>query len=176
MNVDARRYRSLVLQMRDEYGGRHGWKTQVAKRLGVTQPFITFIASGEREAGIDSIALARDRLGLRPEFFSDASLGDSPNYKDFVGRDPGDRPEVLRVVLDWRLHTEVGQTATAEEIAWAEGLSFRQPGGAALTPDIISSYLRSIRAERAGKVAAPSPISPDVPPNLRRISSSKAKR
>ena len=79
------RYKLLVEQLRNEVGGGFGWKAEVARRLGVAPSYVSKIAAGGAgEIGPTALARAQENLSLDGRFFGDASIGDAPNYTDFV--------------------------------------------------------------------------------------------
>lgn len=69
----AQRYRKLVLQLGDELGNRHGWKSSVARRLGVHPSYISKMVAGKiGDVGGDVIAKAMEALGVDASFFYEA--------------------------------------------------------------------------------------------------------
>lgn len=77
------RYRQLVERLGAECGNRYGWKTSVAKLLGVHPSHVSRILSGEQETvGRDAIARASERLNLDPEYFTSARDADWKEYRE----------------------------------------------------------------------------------------------
>lgn len=83
----SRRYAALLRQMLAEGMTQR----EVAAKLGVTQAAISFYVQGDRNAKPDKIEAAMRKLHLRAEFFNDPSIGDSPDYREFLGG--GERTE-----------------------------------------------------------------------------------
>jgi hypothetical protein len=87
----ARRYQALARQLIQEHGS-------IRAAAGVLRvPHTTFAehANGSKNAKQDSAENAVRRLRLDWRFFTDRSLGDNPNYKDFVGRQIVDYDEMV---------------------------------------------------------------------------------
>lgn len=65
-----RRFVALIERLRIEDGGGRGWRTRVAKRLGIHGPDLTKVISGKREVGYEMALRAVDRIGIpAAEFF-----------------------------------------------------------------------------------------------------------
>ncbi len=80
----ASRYRLLLKELEREYGGKHGWKTRAAERLGTDQAYVSRIWSRERTSvGLDIVERARAAMNLKYEFFHGPKTPSS--YHDFVG-------------------------------------------------------------------------------------------
>lgn len=84
----AARYRWLVEQIRDELGAAHGWKTEAARRLGVSDAYVGYIEAGERTARSKAISSAQKKLGLDFRYFHDPDLGERPAYQDHIVTGP----------------------------------------------------------------------------------------
>lgn len=84
LDLPQERYLLLVRQLRDEAGGRHGWKTAVGKRLGIRQSHVTQLDNGSKKPGLDIVTRAMESLDLHRDFFFAAIEGE-PDYRDFVG-------------------------------------------------------------------------------------------
>lgn len=83
----ARRYASLIRQLREELGETR-WRERVGRKLGVSGAMIGYVERGERGAGVESIEKAQERLGLDHHFFHDPALGDEPDYREHIVRGP----------------------------------------------------------------------------------------
>lgn len=81
--LGAKRFRALLRQLKSEHGS--GWQTEYAKRMGFKQPHLSDMLAG-KNVTLLSIEKAVRSMGIAREFFFDRSLGDSPNYRDFVGK------------------------------------------------------------------------------------------
>jgi transcriptional regulator with XRE-family HTH domain len=118
----ARRYAALVWQLADEMGQKYGWRSRVARKLGVSQPYISQIANGDRTGiGIKAIESAIKKLPLERDYFYGEHAG-TPHYSGFVPS---------------RVATAAAYPALDEFLATAEGK--------AITEDELE-FLRSYRA------------------------------
>lgn len=86
------RYLLLIAQMRAEHasangGSEWGWQTAVAKRLKITQSYLSKLAAAEgdeRSLGLEPLEHAIRKVGISPLFFFSA-FPTQPRYRDFVG-------------------------------------------------------------------------------------------
>jgi hypothetical protein len=105
----ARRYLRLIEELGFEEGApKHGWKSAVARRLGVDQSYVSRLLSRDRiSVGADSVEKAVTRLKIRRDYFDAAR--EPRSYKDYLGNEP--------VFAAWRdfLRTPVARTMTEEE-------------------------------------------------------------
>jgi len=84
-DLPSRRYRVLVEQLAGERGHRYGWKSEVARILGISAAYVNQIDAGKKaHAGAVSIGRALEALNLNERFFYDPTLGDAPSYTDHV--------------------------------------------------------------------------------------------
>jgi hypothetical protein len=79
----------LIDQLRADFvatnGGKdRGWQSAIAEKLGISQPFLSRMASREREVGVLPLELAIRKFGVAPAFFF-SSFPKPPNYRDFLG-------------------------------------------------------------------------------------------
>ena len=147
----AERYQALIEQLGDELGKPWGWKSAVARKLGVRQPYVGMILSGKRAGiGMDAVERAIARLGIRREFFF-GDFAETPHYRDFLKKKLKDsvvEPEqeipnsILRAIeyLGDRLSQETIDQAMA--VRWGEG----EPDDATAI-----TYLQGLEARRAGR-------------------------
>ena len=101
----SKRYLALIEQLADESGRAWGWKSKVAKRLGVTQPFVSLVINGDRGVGREAIEKAVESLSVDPSFF----FGDKPgHYPRFVRRTGASsiRPELAAYRATWEKNTK----------------------------------------------------------------------
>lgn len=78
----TRRFLELIDQLADEVGRTHGWKKQVAERLGVSQSYIPQLTKdASRSVRKESMLRAAKRLGIKVAFF-EAKKGE--HYRDFT--------------------------------------------------------------------------------------------
>lgn len=70
----AQRYLQLIEELGDEMKRVRGWKSEVSRRLGVDQSYISRLIDRERVSiGIDAVEEAVRRLRIRRDFFYDAA-------------------------------------------------------------------------------------------------------
>jgi hypothetical protein len=81
--LPAQRLRLFLAQYEQEFG--YGWQTRLAQLTGRHQTHLGRMAKGERGPGLDDVTAIVSELGVNERFFYDASLGDAPDYRDFVG-------------------------------------------------------------------------------------------
>jgi hypothetical protein len=158
--IESRRYRLLLAQMREEFeernGSDYGWKTEAAKRLGISQPFVTYLSAGEREASLESVKKASQLLRLRPEFFTDSSLK-APHYRDFIGPRDSEPGEPLPQITAYLAELEADGSPAHPDDA-RELLAIRVSVGAHL---LTRSAVRMMHDEAAARRRAekPAPLS-----------------
>lgn len=90
-DLPTRRYLTLIEQLGDELGRARGWKSAVARKLGVTPQYVNQLLSGKRDSvGHDVIKRAGERLGITPAFFfsEDAVDDRRANVPPAIGADP----------------------------------------------------------------------------------------
>lgn len=78
------RFAVFVNQYGDEQGQRHGWKSDLARKLKKTPSAVSQYAAGTLKADTDTVQLAAEVFGIDPSYFADPRLGESPDYKKFV--------------------------------------------------------------------------------------------
>lgn len=97
--MEAARFRLLLEQLRDE--GKT--QTQIAALVGIDQTLVSKIINGQRDAGLNSISKAAERLALDREFFF-AEVDGIPNYRDYLAasrsRPAASEPRVDREEAD----------------------------------------------------------------------------
>lgn len=72
----SQRYIDLVSELAEQLKHRRGWKSEVARRLGVHPSFVSRIAEGKVQSiGVDIIERAMERLGLPRSFFFEPDFG-----------------------------------------------------------------------------------------------------
>lgn len=105
----AARYVRLVQEIGRELGMRHGWKSEVARRLDVDQSYLSRLLSRERTSvGVEKIQQAVRRMRISHEYFY--GVKDPVTYRDYIVR--SEPPYAA-----WRefLDTELGRSMTADE-------------------------------------------------------------
>lgn len=137
------RYHALVVQLLAEPGAT---LESVGEKLGVTHATISLARSQKRGTGGKAILKAIRALEIDSNFFYDESLGESPDYRDFVGGRPESRierdDETLTAVEEF-LRSE--PRVTAEEAAL---LRDARLGSLDPTPAMIRALWLEMRAAR----------------------------
>jgi transcriptional regulator with XRE-family HTH domain len=87
------RFRSMVRQLLNEPGVT---QTSIAKRIDIDPSMITYALSRGRRVSITTIRRLGSAYGVQDRFFDDPGLGDSPDYRQFVGRPPASSSRVER--------------------------------------------------------------------------------
>lgn len=104
-----RRYLQLVEELGAEEGApAHGWTTAVARRLGISQSYLSRLSRRERVGvGPEIVDKAISRLRVRRAYFYDAR--EPASYKEYLGKEP--------VFQGWRdfIDSPVGQDVTEQE-------------------------------------------------------------
>lgn len=78
------RYQQLIEELGAEYGKAHGWKRQVADRLGISPAHLTRIRKGTRNVSLEAAVTAAVRVGFDPAYFSAGRADEELSYSDFV--------------------------------------------------------------------------------------------
>lgn len=164
MDLPSRRYALLVRQLAEERERKYGYKSQIARLLGVHPSYIRQIEDGEQRIGEHTIKRAVERLGLHPEYFTNEALGNEPSYRDFQIRPPAgpDRPVPAETGARARAaahalvaHAEqVSAAAAVADAAWFAEVHDLATHVLALEPvewslRIATGDIRSISEERA---------------------------
>lgn len=88
--LSAKRFQLLCQQILAEMRGRwgdgpkSGAITRAAEKLDIQQGHFSQIIAGLRWAKMETIVPAAERIGVDLAFFTDASLGDEPDYHRFL--------------------------------------------------------------------------------------------
>ena len=96
LRLQKERFMALLRQYQaeEEAAGRHhGWQTRLATAVGSRQSSISGLLR-EREPGPKLIEGAIEKMRVSRDFFTDPTLGKSPNYRDFIGKKPIAKPVV----------------------------------------------------------------------------------
>lgn len=136
--LGKRRFVLLLKQLQEELG--RGWQPIAAQKLGLSVSLISSISLGNKQAGLKSIRAAVDRLPISEAFFFDRTIGEKPNYRDYVGQR---RPSA---------NAQIGAIAVADMSRTSQ--SFVDHGDAP-TPELSTwdLFLYSDAAFRASKAA-----------------------
>ena len=79
--LKSERARLLIRQLQAERGLS---QTDVSKLLGISPSVVAHLLSGIRGIGARSIDEIRQSMGLRADYFFEDSIGDSPDYRDYL--------------------------------------------------------------------------------------------
>ncbi|MBK8173154.1 MAG: helix-turn-helix transcriptional regulator [Sandaracinaceae bacterium] len=134
-----RRFKVFVNQFGDAENQRHGWKSELARRIKKTPSAVSQYAAGTLKAETDTIQVAIEAFGIDPTFFSDPSLGESPNYRDFIGKKPArvagvaesriERDPIDESSMDqWSVFKHTNEYKNASEEAKAQAHALRNQG------------------------------------------------
>lgn len=85
----SRRFRVLADALIAEEGGV---KARAGKRLGLSQPHFSMLARGVNNAEWSTCEAVARKLRLQLRYFTDPSLGEAPDYRDFLGSAPPEPP------------------------------------------------------------------------------------
>jgi hypothetical protein len=111
----AKRYLKLIEELGDELGApKHGWKSAVARALGMDQSYISKILSRERMSiGVDAVESAVRHLRLDRDYFWGPR--EPRSYRDYLTKSPNDGPPYPA----WYefLDSVAGKSLTADERA-----------------------------------------------------------
>lgn len=180
-SLPVRRVRLFLAQYAAEHG--YGWQTRLAALTNRHQTHLGRVSQGKRGPGLEDVAAIVRELGVSERFFYDESLGEAPDYRQFVGENRETRVERD----DAAVHPVVEQVlrerhASPEAAARLRAAPLRLFGG---TPDpftvatILSAIEADVRreagAQAAGREPAPKEPSP-VPEGKRRVGSGKRGR
>lgn len=80
----------LIEQMKRDIGPVRGRNAKIAKLLGIDRSSITRVPTSDRGISLQTIERIRTRIRLKPDlpdFFSEARLGKTPHYRDFLAAD-----------------------------------------------------------------------------------------
>lgn len=156
--MEFRRLILLLHQLRDEYVEEHGRERgapiEIARRTGLSLSYVRKYLSGERGGiSVKTLESVRRRLRLSSRYFSDASLGDTPHYRDFVGLPDDAVPEPFAVFRD--TYPRFGEL-TERQVTQLLEMEFR--GGRPSTPHVY----RAVADWMLDGGASPSPRSTEA--------------
>lgn len=83
LDLASQRYALLVRHLAEGEERGYGYKSKIARALGVHPSYIARVEAGGQKIGEHTIERAIERLGLRRDFFTDESLI-NPNPGDFT--------------------------------------------------------------------------------------------
>lgn len=154
----AERYTALITQLGAELGEKRGWKSEVARRLGVRPAYVSMLASGARvSVGRRAIDLAIARLGIDRSFFyandpeqtphRAADPDKTPHYRQFLSKDPNERPPQTRQTHPALRAFSAKTELTAEEKRFLESIDFQGRSPTQRTYELILAALRKTTAD-----------------------------
>lgn len=114
--VLASRVALLIEQMGEELGSAHGWKKEVASRLGLHPSNISKILAGDRPIGMGTVESIAKRIGLNLRFFVDSFSDDfpPPHYTNYLlERTPPSPWQASTAALGARALDDLNETAYA---------------------------------------------------------------
>ncbi len=140
------RFLLLVEQLSEEHGSPHA----AMLALKVNPSYLSNLQREEhRDVGADVMARAQKALGLQSRWFHDRSLGESPNYHDFLGSEPELESEAHPAV-DAYIARELAEGRPVSEAHQRELRSVRMAQGPdALTIEVVEGIHRGLRARDA---------------------------
>lgn len=149
----------LFLRAYAEERGR-GWQTELGAKLGRHQTYIGRLEKGLRRPGIGDVQDAMRAFHIAPAFFFDASLGPTPDYRDFRAEtrvEPAERVEILEQLFEERAAlgrpVAPGVATRARTAARSTGVSTR--GEASLLVEVLEMVEARERRESVGQAPAP---------------------
>lgn len=142
----------LLEQVEEEFGA--GWQSELARRTGLHQTTISKLRAEQRGKELRDDTLAKLARGLKipRSFFSDRSLGRSPDYRDFINARETERTEQGRAIVRAWLESEEGALVTADQ---AERLLSMDWGGVDVTPRMVRVLWLELDAEDRGRRIRP---------------------
>lgn len=135
-SLEDRRMSLLIRQLREEGHSQ----TEIARMLGISQSMVSAVGLGTRQVGLKVIRSVQARMKIASAFFTDATLGDRPHYKDFSDA----RGDVRRAVERWLATMPPGLVESRD----VELLSETLPGGVPLSDRTIQSWWQDILDDR----------------------------
>jgi transcriptional regulator with XRE-family HTH domain len=152
---------------------------QVAMAVGLDPSYAQRLREGVTQPGLDQISKVCAKVGLPAAFFTDPTLGDAPDYRDFVGRretrverEDERHPVVEAFITEQRLDQTEADDLRRQVRAW--GGRFVRDELLLLLPAIRMRAAR-LKAEAAGEPTAPREL-PPVPEGRRRVTGGKQGR
>lgn len=94
-----RRFRCLLNQLKEEFGGGRGAYRDIADKVGRSQGAVSRWFSKARGVSEATIKLAAEALDIREEFFNNPALGENPDYKKYLGRKGGGASRSTAIVV-----------------------------------------------------------------------------
>lgn len=101
-SLAQKRFRDFVAEVERELGGAHGWRTSVAKRLGVSLPHLSRILAGKRRVGASTMQRAASEWGFSLEYFT----AQSGSYRDFLTAEAGEAEKTAPSAPYWQQRKE----------------------------------------------------------------------
>lgn len=124
-DLATERYLRLIDQLADTRGRVYGWKSDVARTLGVSPAYINQLASGKKaRVGAKAVNAAVAALGIDPRFFFDRAFPDRL----------ADAPATPRSTDPAQLRRQLHQAMMAAEGAAERALDAPDGGGGDLVP------------------------------------------
>lgn len=80
-NVQEKQFHRLIDQLGDEMGKRRGWKSVIARRIGIHRSTLVKILKGERGVTASMLERVAESLDIQPSFFSTEDAGHYEDWK-----------------------------------------------------------------------------------------------
>ncbi len=130
-----RRFVQLVQELGREAKHSRGWKSEVARRIGVHPSHLSRIISGKRQVGPETLSRAADQLGISLDFFAEES-GTYRKFRRKIEREQADA--VMEKVGVRMMYTGAGP------ILLAERLLKSHDAGEPFNPDDVAALIASV--------------------------------
>lgn len=145
MDLEAQRMLVAIRQMLAEPGTS---QRSIAEQLGVSQGAVRQWLAGYPEPKRDKVRRFATTFGIRKEYFEDASLGEHPDHRAFVGRE---------VAREGRSAPEVEKFIEERGVS-AEAATFLRSifnGGGHPSTTLVTIAYNEWMAEQAGRATNP---------------------
>ena len=183
------RFKLLMEQYREWFESTRkksrGWQADFAREIGKTPAAVSQYWGGETRPEPDTLDATAKALNIPVEFFTDPSLGESPNYRDFVGKrfasasirattsasatattryEPEPRDEEGLSVWDRFLFSDASERASAEAIAYYKNHLDEVSGRDGLTVELIAAAVRAFDAGRRSRAVEEPEVHSEIRP------------
>lgn len=119
----AHRRALLVVESFAAEHGR-GWQAELSKITGIHQTTLSKLKRSSRDAGTTVIGALISKLKIKPAFFYDPLLGDSPDYQQHSDLESRVESSLVSAEVLARLSSMLVPAPTAQEIRWATSMPY----------------------------------------------------
>jgi hypothetical protein len=119
----AHRRALLVVESFAAEHGR-GWQAELSKITGIHQTTLSKLKKTSRDAGTTVIGALISKLKIKPSFFYDPLLGDSPDYQQHSDLESRVESSLVSAEVLARLSAMLVPAPTAQEIRWATSMPY----------------------------------------------------